>query len=702
MMIFSLSSKSILITDSDSNPLNKVLVISGNKAYYSNDNGIAEVYVDSDSLKFVRPGYENRTINSDKIENKVILIKSSYKLPGITVSSERIDPVFKFGDSEKIIIANQDKVYDNSADLFSSRTDIKIGNSGLKGEENTVSLLGHSEKHTAIIVDGIVMNPSGQSFDISTIPAESIESIEIVKNNVSVSAGSGAMAGAIVIKTRKLLKKAFSPSIRIDVGSFGFNKETVGLEGSINRVNISLLTSRLSTDNDYEYKTRAYANLPSYTTKRKNNGKDIYDTNLKMEIPVNSSLITYSGMYEEFEKQMPGGYNFEIHYDKALQTGYITRHTVSFENELGIDFNGFYHKSDSDYDNTKSSTNSAMLITHNNNEITKTGANLNWNRRTELLELNSRAEYAYETYSSVDYVNSINSVPEKVNSYYAGSLALGVKPIIGNFKLRSDASLRWDNYRNFNEFLSGRLYSGVTYDNLWKANLGFSYGTGFTVPSLESLYWKGYPSAVGNADLGAEESEGWQFSTSVSYPEVLNLKYGYNSNKIENMIYWIRSSVFGGVWKPDNAGESLIRNHEISLQLSPIRNLDLNTSCTFTDAIDKTKIDGEESAFYDKKIVYIPEYQLMSVLSYKYKNLNSLIEWRYTGKQWTTRDNIIDPLTEYGLFNTELTYKILIKKLENIVSFRVNNVLDKQYEIVPYIPQPGINYTVSYQIKYKI
>ncbi len=702
MACLSLFAERIVIVDEDNKPIDKVLVISEGRAFYSNDEGILNVYVSSDSLEFIRPGYERLTLNSKELESKIVLNKSSYKLAGIKVTTERMEPVFKFGDSEKIVIHNDDRVYDNSADLFSSRTDIRIGNAGLKGEENTISLLGHSERHTAIIVDGVVMNPSGQSFDISTIPAESIESVEIVKNNASVSVGSGAMAGAVVITTKKLNKGTFKPFVGLGAGSFGFNKETVGFEGSTARLNWSVIASRLDTDNDYEYETRDYVNQESYTTNRKNNGKEIYDVNLKLEIPFKRALVSYNGMYEDFEKQMPGGYNFEMHYDKAEQTGIITRHNLSLEHDWGVSFKGYYHKSDSDFDNTESSTPSAMLKTHNDNKLSKSGANLSWNKRTELIELNSRLEYAYETYSSKDYVNSINSVPEKENSSYAGSSAISLKPRVGDFSFRSDASLRWDDYKNFGDFLSGRLYSGVTYENLWKVNLGLSYGTGFTVPSLESLYWKGYPSAVGNPDLEAEESEGWQLSTSVAYPEIVKLKYGLNRNEINKMIYWIRSSVFGGVWKPKNVGKSLITNHEVSVELKPIKNLTFNTSCTFTEALDKTKIDGEESVFYDNHIVYIPEYQVVSTLVYKLKNLNLMLEWRHTGKQWTTQDNKIDPLDEYGLLNTEISYKYRTGNFEHLLTGRLDNILDEQYEVVAYIPQPGINYTLSYIIKINI
>ncbi|MDP8232385.1 MAG: TonB-dependent receptor plug domain-containing protein [Candidatus Zophobacter franzmannii] len=687
------------VTDKKMKPLKGTIILCQNQAYYTDREGKADFSPTSDSLTVIHPGYLTAKVPTNTAT--IVLKKASYSLPGIKVTTQLESPSFKFGDSERIVIDRTAKIYDNSVDIFSNRTDIKISNSDLKGEAQTVSLLGHSSRHTAIIVDGVTMNPAGGSFDISSIPVEMIDSIEIVKNNASVSVGSGALAGAIIITTKqKDMLKNLSVWSKLDFGSFGFNRETMGIESKYKRLKSQLVISRLQSDNDYKYKTRSYTNQPSETAYRKNNSKEIYDINLKLELPLKIVQTVYSFMYQSFEKQLPGGYNFEIHYDKALQTGYLNRHNLKFDIEGGFSFTNYWHKSYSDYDNTNSSTLSSLLKTHNRNEITKYGSNLLWNRKNDFSELVLKAEYGNEQYSSDDLEIESNSISPKESSYTAGSIAGGLKPKLGNLVFELNASGRYDDYKLFDEFLSYRFYSGVVYESLINLKLGASYGTGFTVPSLESMYWKGLPSAIGNENLQAEESQGWQLLTELDYNEQVILKYSYNRNKIEDMIFWLRSSLAGGVWKPENLGKSQLTNHELGLELLPIEKLKIKTNCTFTDAIDKS--NGALDAFYNKHIIYIPEYQVMSSIEYDFMSYIFSVNYSLTGRQWTTRDNLIDPLEPYGLLDAGVNRIFAHNRYEHRVSAKVNNILNEQYEIIKYIPQPGINWSISYQIKVNI
>ncbi|MBN2830232.1 MAG: TonB-dependent receptor plug domain-containing protein [Candidatus Cloacimonetes bacterium] len=695
VLILSVDAVMLKVTDEEHNPLKSVIILNHNKAFYTDKDGKAEVGVVMDSLKFIRPGYLQKTVSDNEIMKDVILIKKAYQLPGVRVVSPQEDISFKFGDSEKIVINNDDKVYDNSADIFKSRTDIKVGNANMTGEKQSVSLLGHSSRHTAIIVDGVVMNPAGSEFDISTIPVDLIESIEIVKNNAS--AGSGALAGAINIKTNRVKAESrFSLWSKVEIGSFGYNKEILGTDSRLKKINLQLLLSRLTTDNDYAYKTRAYSNQPSETVKRQNNAKEIYDLNLKAELPYKSLLTTYALMYEEFEKQMPGSTNYEMHYDKALQTGHILRHNLNLTYADYLDFSAFHHISFSDYDNSNSTTQASILKTHNTNETTKSGSFLAWQFKKQQWMVNARTEYGLDTYSSEDFITTANSVDNKESSYFAGSFALKVTPKVGSLLWENDGSVRYDNYKLFGDYTSFRIYSGLLYEGLLNYKVGMSVGTGFTVPSMESLYWKGLPSAIGNEELDAETSKGWQILSEIEYPDHFKVKYTYNRNSIDDMIYWLRSSLSGGVWKPDNVGKAQLTNHEVGMEIYPVKNLAVKSNCTFTEALDKTE------TFINKHLVYIPEYQLATIIEYNIFKCLFTIDWNYTGRQWTTRDNLIKPLEAYGLLNVGVNRRFKSKRMEHQVSVQVNNVLSEQYEVIAYIPQPGINWTLAYKIKIDI
>lgn len=90
---------------------------------------------------------------------------------------------------------------------------------GGEGQLATVALRGGSPAQTLILLDGVPLPaPGGGGVDLSLVPAEFIERIEILRGAATVHLGAGALGGALNLVTRAP-REAFA--LKLSGGSFG-------------------------------------------------------------------------------------------------------------------------------------------------------------------------------------------------------------------------------------------------------------------------------------------------------------------------------------------------------------------------------------------------------------------------------------------------------------------------------------------------
>jgi outer membrane cobalamin receptor len=102
------------------------------------------------------------------------------------------------------------------------------GFAGLK----TLSIRGSGDSEVLVLLDGQRLNAAQDgSVDISSVPAESLEKIEIVRGGHSALMGTDAVGGAVNLMTKNALpSKGVSYGFQSTVGSFG--TRTVGTYGT--------------------------------------------------------------------------------------------------------------------------------------------------------------------------------------------------------------------------------------------------------------------------------------------------------------------------------------------------------------------------------------------------------------------------------------------------------------------------------------
>ena len=125
------------------------------------------------------------------------------------------------------------------------------GNGNNPGDIKSVYLRGASAGNTLILIDGIPVNDASEisgAYNISAIPIDHIERIEILKGGNSTLYGSDAVAGVINIITKKG-NGQLAANLLATAGSYDSYKQVLGLNGQIQKTSISFNASNFDSKN---------------------------------------------------------------------------------------------------------------------------------------------------------------------------------------------------------------------------------------------------------------------------------------------------------------------------------------------------------------------------------------------------------------------------------------------------------------------
>lgn len=100
-----------------------------------------------------------------------------------------------------------------------------------RDRNETVSIRGFESQYTLVLVDGerVVGRDAKGTFDFSTLPADSIERIEVIKGPQAAAYGTDAIGGVVNVVLRKEAKKN---QVEANAGYGAFNSLTLGASGS--------------------------------------------------------------------------------------------------------------------------------------------------------------------------------------------------------------------------------------------------------------------------------------------------------------------------------------------------------------------------------------------------------------------------------------------------------------------------------------
>jgi outer membrane receptor protein involved in Fe transport len=107
--------------------------------------------------------------------------------------------------ASSVSVVSADEIDDRGAqvavDVLRGLPGVEINQSGGRGTITSAFIRGGDSDYNLVMIDGIEMNDFGGGFDLSPLPAEGIEQIEVIRGPESALYGSNAVAGVINLET---------------------------------------------------------------------------------------------------------------------------------------------------------------------------------------------------------------------------------------------------------------------------------------------------------------------------------------------------------------------------------------------------------------------------------------------------------------------------------------------------------------------
>jgi vitamin B12 transporter len=140
-------------------------------------------------------------------------------------------------------------------ELLDRTPGVQVRRFGGPGQLSEISIRGSTGSQVVVLLDGVRLNTAQSgTVDLSTIPAELIERIEISRGGGSVRTGSDAIGGVVNIVTRRPSAKP-ETRVRLAGGSFGTWEGSVSQTGRVGGSELALGYDFLRTEGDWEFQT---------------------------------------------------------------------------------------------------------------------------------------------------------------------------------------------------------------------------------------------------------------------------------------------------------------------------------------------------------------------------------------------------------------------------------------------------------------
>ncbi|MEI8608622.1 TonB-dependent vitamin B12 receptor [Enterovibrio sp. Hal110] len=538
-------------------------------------------------------------------------------------------------------------------DVFRRMTGIQVSQYGGRGQLATLMVRGANSDQVLVLIDGIRFTRAVKgTVDFSQLPLTFVERIEYVRGARASVYGSEAIGGVINIITRANNDTDRATRLTAGVGSRDYVEASgssgfkVGEHGQLNVA--------LGYESDDGYNVHPIQGLNDgdkhgFETK---NGLIGYVSKLNQDWTVFANARAFENVY-----QYDGSWNTTYSYKESTVENYSFAGGANYESELLSSQIQVSWQDQSDYDyekkDGKGSTQPEDLEQ----------LNLQWNNQYELSEvvtIGGGADYRKETF----IVNASNSDYDRDNLAFYGVALADFENVFGEVGARIDDNEQFGTETTYNFGAGFRLTEELV--------LKMSYGTAFKAPNLYQLY-----SSIGNAKLKPESAKSAELSLNGVVQGIYWSVTGYNT-KIDDLIEYD----FNTYTYHNLDGESTLKGVELTAEFDT-GFLSHQLSADFKDPKDE---EGNLLPYRAKK-------------SYKYNAIAYFDEfdvslgYQYIGK----RENSGTELSSYSLLDTSVNYFAT----ENVtVNARVDNLLDKDYEMVIGYPAPERTFYVSMDYRF--
>jgi len=553
-----------------------------------------------------------------------------------------------------VTIINRDEIELSAAkdlpELLQALPGISISQTGGPGQPASLFMRGTESDHTLVLIDGVrIGSVSTGAAALHFLPLDQIEKIEIVRGPRSSIYGSEAIGGVIQIFTRRKNKSSLHASV--SGGSYQTRKGDLGFDWVQKNTSLGLTLAGEKTDGINAFKT----------TDPDKDGYENSSFNAHLKHQLSDAVkLQINALRAEGENDFDNTFN-----PASKESSDFVQQTVS------IHFN--YMPSDN--------LDVSFTAGQSRDEL-ETQGSFPSTFDTKINQLSTQVNYFLN--NSQHFVSGVDYRDDKLQSTTTfdenSRDNLGIFAAwFGEFSRNHlNVSLRNDDNEAFGNHTTGSLEYG--FDISGQLRLTAAYGTAFKSPTFSDLYFPDSAFFVSNPDLDPETSESFEIGLRGNHAAYNWQVNAYRTN-IDDMIAFTSDPVtfVGTVDNIDEAeingleieGNTILKGHKVSLSYS------------YTDSEDKKT--GQVLLRRPKNIARLD-------VSRSFKNFSANINLSYNGSREDLDFSNFPAqrvkLKSYSLLNIGMKYKLTDQwKL----FAKLNNLLDKDYEIVFGYNQPGFN-----------
>lgn len=595
------------------------------------------------------------------------------------------------------------------------------GNYGGASEE--IHLRGLGADGTQVMVNGVVLNsPSFGSADVSQIPLNNIDRVEVVKGPGSVLYGSGAMGGTVSVITKRPERDMMTAAAEAGYGT----ESTYRLSAEqgmfvCKDFGYYLTASRMETDgfrdnSDLEH-TDASLNL-------------VYNKGDKLD-------ISLYGDYVNRDYGVPGPKPPEGTQDYFIGSTKMYNSESANLADHGSDEN--YHSTlavkgkaldwldlrmKADYSILESDNYSKSSFSGSGTETIVTNTIKGIEANAHMVPASWLKGIVGTEYRDFDYENEQQGFDANDNAI-AGSTSkdehaihthgtfaeLQVSPVK---MVKLFAGVRYEDHSRFGNETIPRL--GIVVNPLESTTLKVNHSKHFKAPTMNDLFWPDSGFAKGNPDLKPET--GWHTDVTVEqgmFKDLAFVSVSYFQWDLNDKIDWAENpdeptGMGWNYWTPSNISAYQAKGIELGAGFGPYEGVRADLSLTYQDVEEELVPGTKRQARYKPETLF--KFSLTHTADF---GLTSNMTARYVGERPGYYALKTDETPEEAL---DAYWTVDLKFIQNLtenwrVLLTVSNLLDEEYatflagftDQTTYTttqqPYPGAGRSVFASVKYE-
>lgn len=589
------------------------------------------------------------------------------------------------------------------ADALHRLPGITLRDYGGAGGMKTVSVRGFGAKHTGVCYDGVMLSEcqSGE-IDLSRYSLDNVDNLTLTvgdNSDIFQPARQATTPATLTIQTLRQPSTDRRPHLtaQLKAGSFGYVSPFVRYEQSLTpSLSFSAVGEYVYAENDYPYTIKN----GNETIHDRRNNSQMNSGHAEVNFLWNMSAMSQLGgklYYYDNDRQLPGQVFYysntsretlrdrnifgQLTFQQRLSEALSLKVLAKYNWAASLYDDGMVAawSQDADYYQREAYGAVCLLYTPNSQWAFDYSADYAYNNLNSSLPTDTRP-YRHTVLQSF------------TAKYTMGRLTAMARLLYSLYLNDAKDGEGADNMRRLSPSLS------VGYALTPQLRLRASYKDIFRAPTFNENYFFHY----GNKNLKAESTKqvnvGFTYAAQPLRTTDVSLTTDLYYNWVKDMIVGVPYNMF--VWSCVNVGKVHVLGVDVTakgVQQLGRHTLTFTANYSLQQARNRT---NEDSPYYNNQIAYMPQHSGAASLGWENPWVNLTVSAHFVGERWSSNEHLEETrIRAYEEVGLTFWRQFHVGRPVAEIRLDINNLLDKQYEIVRSYPMPGRSWQLSFNIK---